>query len=174
MREVCIETGPLEASTNPKIRDYILSTYCEYYLDNEKENCFILIDEEKDKAVGYVLCCSDIKRFRKGAKKYFSSPGDVGLMNALECRGEVFAHELFGKNYPAHLHINISENYRNGGCGSKLISTLLSHLEKEGVKGICLICGYGNKEAIRFYKRNGFVPGLNIFFQGLLMKRKIG
>ncbi len=173
VQHICLETGPGDSFTDKRVGDYILSTYCNYYLDNEAENCFILVDEETDKAVGYILCCPDFKRFEKGIKKYFKSFSETGFENAMECRTELIAHKIFSPLYPAHLHINLNENYRNGGYGTKLIQTLLEELKAQEVKGISLICDYSNKSAIRFYRKNGFVTGFNMFFKGYLMVRKI-
>lgn len=173
VQHICLETGPGDSFTNPRVGDYILSTYCNYYLDNEAENCFVLVDEDIDKAVGYILCCSDFRKYENGIKKYFKSFSEAGFSNAMECRGELLAHKLFSLNYPAHLHINLNENYRNGGNGTKLIQTLLEELKAKDVKGISLICDYSNKGAIKFYKKNGFSAGLNMFFKGFLMVRKI-
>ena len=68
VRQVCINTGPLEAATNPKMHDFILFTYCDYYCEQEPENVFVLVDE-KDKVVGYLLCEPDYRRFSKVFRK---------------------------------------------------------------------------------------------------------
>jgi ribosomal protein S18 acetylase RimI-like enzyme len=59
--------------------------------------------------------------------------------------------------FPAHLHINILDEYQSMGWGSKLMHTLLLQLVAEGVEGVHLGMAADNDRAGRFYERHGFV-----------------
>ena len=79
---------------------------------------------------------------------------------------------IFKKIYPAHLHINILEDYQGKGYGTELMNTLLLKLKEKGIKGVMLLAAEGNAGAVKFYKRNGFktfvtAPG------GVAMGRKL-
>ena len=157
VRQVCINTGPKEASTNPNMRDFILFTFCDYYLEQEPENVFILVDEETDTAQGYVFGARDFKTYIKNMKPYLKKVKKTGKENYRDAIGEILGHAIYSFKYPAHLHIDINEPFRGNGNGSRMISTLTEHMKKnKGVKSIMLIVGTSNKRGINFYNKNGF------------------
>ena len=65
-------------------------------------------------------------------------------------------YRVLGIKYPAHLHIDILDEYQGQGYGTKLIDTLLSRLREMKVPGVVLMAGGENNGAIRFYSRIGF------------------
>lgn len=158
---VCLKTGPDEAPYDERVGTYILNCYCNYYIDWEKNNCFVLTDN--DKAVGYVLCAPYYKKYRQKSADYIKTAKKYAGKDRNEIRAEQFALRLFSKKYPAHLHIDILEQYTGKGSGTALMKTLLGHLKNTGVKGVMLIVGSGNKEAQRFYSRLGFKTKINAF-----------
>lgn len=155
VQQVCINTGPDSAATDDKIREYILSAYCDYYIEQESQNCLVLVDEN-DAAQGYILCAENFKRFRRNFAPYLRKIKKCGFINYVEVIGEVLISGLFSKKYPAHLHIDLNEQCRNGGYGSKMVGMLCESLKSKGICGIMLVVGSGNTDAIRFYKKNGF------------------
>ncbi len=159
---VCKMTGPGECMTDEKIAAYIVNTYCNYYIDNEAENCFVLTDDD-DIARGYIICCSDFGKFRKGFKKYLPVIKANAGKNIFEVYGEFLGTMLFSRSYPAHMHIDINYEFTGKGNGTKLLNELISHLKSKNVKGLMLIVGEGNQEAISFYKKNGFDTLLKAF-----------
>ena len=58
--------------------------------------------------------------------------------------------------YPAHMHIDICNEYQGKGFGTKLIKTLAQYLKDNKVKGLCLSVSKENPNAYKFYLRNGF------------------
>ncbi|MBQ7102316.1 MAG: GNAT family N-acetyltransferase, partial [Clostridia bacterium] len=81
-------------------------------------------------------------------------------------------HGLAARRYPAHLHIDILKGYRGGGNGTRMVETLCGHLKAQGVKGVHLIVGEENPNAIRFYERCGFDTQVK-FTIGRIMGRKL-
>lgn len=157
VRQVCINTGPKEASTDPNLRDFILFTFCDYYLEQEPENVFILVDEETDTAQGYVFGARDFKTYIKNMKPYLEKIKKTGKENYKDAIGEILGHAIFSLKYPAHLHIDINKPFRGNGNGSRMISTLTEHMKKaHGTKSIMLIVGTSNTRGINFYNKNGF------------------
>lgn len=157
VRQVCINTGPSKAKTDEKVRKFILSAYCDYYIECEKENCLVLVDEN-DAAQGYILCADNYGKFRKNFKPYLKKIIKNSCSGFVSSLGEILINGILSKKYPAHLHIDLNRHCRNGGYGSKMIETLCNNLKAKGVCGIMLIVASVNEKAIRFYKRNGFRP----------------
>lgn len=157
VQQVCINTGPAEAKPDEKVRSFILSAYCDYYIGCEKENCLVLVDEN-DVAQGYILCAENYREFRKGFLPYLRKIKKCGMNSFIVSCGEVLINGILSKKYPAHLHIDLNEQCRNSGYGSKMIEMLCERLKEKGVCGIMLIVASVNEKAIRFYKKNGFRP----------------
>ncbi len=155
LRQVCINTGPKETATDKNTRDFIIYTFCDYYLEQEPQNVFALVDEN-DTAQGYVFGAEDFARYRKGLTPYLRKVRKTGLKNYVSALGEVFLHRLFSGKYPAHLHIDINEGFRGGGNGSRMIQKQLENMRSKGIKGIMLVVGTENKRGIKFYEKNGF------------------
>ena len=151
---VCLATS-VGTSAPMKLTRYILAMYCNYYIDNEPENCFVLADDT-DRAVGYIICSSDFYKFASGYKNnYLHEIRCTGIWNTIVARGEIAVHSLFKKSYPAHLHIDILPEYQHMGFGTRLTDTLMEHLKSSGCKGLHLICDTGNTDGVNFYKKYG-------------------
>jgi ribosomal protein S18 acetylase RimI-like enzyme len=73
------------------------------------------------------------------------------LLSALkgELRSPDFSHE-----YPATLHINIKDGFRDQGIGSKLIRAYLDLLKKDGIAGVHFATM--SEKACLFFKSLGF------------------
>lgn len=175
VRRVCLQTVNDEVQfegLNRDNADYFLSVYCDYYIENEPENCFVTVNEN-DEAVGYIICAANVKKWRKVfVKEYFPRIKNHALGNRLTTLGEVVAYTAFSSRYPAHMHIDILKEYRGGGTGTKMLKTLTEHLDSKGVKGVQLCVSAENTRAIKFYKRFGFKRIMN-FGKGFAMGYKI-
>ncbi len=151
--------------------DLLLPVYCDYYIEHEGENCFVCADEN-DNAVGYILCAeSSVKFSQIFVKQYFPKIRHRKFKDRFMALGESAMHCFFAPKYPAHLHIDILKAYR-GGTGTALMQALLAHLKGKGVKGVHLCVDSENKNAIKFYEKNGFKTLLK-FPGGQVMGRKI-
>ncbi len=156
VRQVCINTGPLEAKTNPDMRDFILFTFCDYYCEQEPENAFVLVDEN-DVAQGYVFGSTNFWSYIKKIRPYLAKVKKLGRSYYMDALGEIIGHGVYSLRYPAHLHIDINAPFRGNGNGSRMISTLTEHMKNDmGSKSIMLIVGTSNKRGINFYQKNGF------------------
>lgn len=155
VRQVCVNTGPVEAKTDAAAREHLLAVYCDYYCEKEPRNVFVLVDEN-DIAQGYILCAENFRDYRKNFAPYMKKLRKSGIGNCVLPLGEQIVYSFFGRKYPAHLHIDINPELTGGGNGTRLMQTLLKHLKAKGVRGVMLIVGSVNTVAIRFYKRNGF------------------
>ncbi len=172
VRQVCINTGPLEAATDPVMRKFILRTFCDYYCEMEPQNVYVLADEN-DTAQGYVFIAENFKLYSKNFKKYLADIKTTGKSNYFEVLGELALYGLLSKKYPAHLHIDINAPFRGNGNGSKMVQTQLENLRKKNVKGVMLIVGSNNYRGIKFYEKNGFRKYLTIKNRGTVMVREL-
>ena len=175
VQEICLRTAdddyPFTTIEERPFRDYLLSTYCDYYIEREPENCFVLTDEN-DEAVGYILCAKEKKKYRRVFLKEYQPRVFCDRKAKIESWGEAWVHGLAARRYPAHLHIDILKGYRGGGNGTRMIVTLLEHLKAENVKGIHLVVSEENQKAIRFYERCGFITLLK-FGKGRIMGKQL-
>ncbi len=153
---VCRMTAGELSIKDEKVGRRMSKMFSTYYARECYDSCFVLVDES-DKAVGYILCEPDYRRFSKIFRKV-----DVPEIYKLDrksgrkCWFFPVPYSFYAIKYPAHLHIDLLPEYQNGGYGSKMIQMLLEDLKSKNVKGVMLITGIWNHGAIRFYKRNGF------------------
>jgi GNAT superfamily N-acetyltransferase len=107
------------------------------YLKHDPELAYIALDGEK--VAGYLVGSLDdpatASRFRDVAVPAFAS------MTA---------------KLPAHLHVNLAPDYRNGGLGGRLIAAFVADLKRRNVPGVHVVTGLGARN-VSFYNRNGFL-----------------
>lgn len=161
-----------EKSMNEELAGKITATiYSTYYIKEESENCFVL--EDDGLVVGYIICAENCNKFYKKFRTVYAE--DVKKLDKFS---GVFAkilpipYIIFGKQYPAHLHINLLSEYQGKGYGTDLINTLIQKLQLKGIKGVMLMASKENTGAIRFYKRNGFKK-IATAFGGVAMGKKL-
>lgn len=172
MEGICLYTAEERLRDTQKHCENTLYLYNRYYTRAERENCFVAVDKN-DKAVGYIICAPDFKRYKNGFfKNELKSVFSLGIKYGVSAFFEVLAQKAVSKEYPAHLHIDIMPDYQGGGTGTALIHTLLAHLKEQNIKGIMLGVAKANEGAIRFYKRNGFTV-LSSVGGGVIMVQKL-
>jgi ribosomal protein S18 acetylase RimI-like enzyme len=152
--KICRDTSSLKR--NEKWDKIVTTLYCEYYVKEEPQNCFVAVNEN-DEAIGYIICAEDYNKFKKDfKKKYFSKLRKLSIGQVIEKRLSFVFDKKIAKVYPAHLHIDIIDGYQRMGVGSRLMNTLVEHLKNKGVKGVHLGCGASNEKGCNFYKKYGF------------------
>lgn len=151
---VCLNSEE-EGIESKEVQEFVLHTFCDYYIDNEPENCFVLDDDGK--AVGYVICAENYDKYKKiFDEKYLplNKPLEPRLYQWAEV--STVLQNKYKKEYPAHLHIDLLPPYHRKGYGGKLIKTLFEHLKNKGVCGVMLTAGPQNEAGVNFYKKHGF------------------
>ena len=172
VRNVCLDTAGSNAR-EPKISRSLLATFCDYYIERESGHCFVAVDTQEDKAVGYILCAPYYSRYsRIFRSEYMPRVKGCGFVPVTEAWGSLIVPFFFKKKNPAHMHIDIEPGYHRAGIGTRLMNTLLEHLKNEGVSGVMLIVGEGNTNARAFYKKCGF-DELYVTKSGVVMARKV-
>jgi len=156
VKEIFFETSPRKSFQSVSEKDSFLYQYLEYYSDHYPG--YFLIAIYKNKAIGYICASPD-------------SNSDVFLLDNLP------HFKLFQKyfiDFPAHLHINMSEASQGLGVGSRLVSHLESLLQVK--KGLHLITTPKAKNR-SFYSKNGYsieiireYNGVELLFMGKSLK----
>ena len=168
VQHICIETGPPKAKRGEnQARATLLATYCDYYVEREPQNCFVIADEN-DEAVGYIICAENYWKYYEAFMRNYA-PRTKGFLpyHRVECLASAWLPR-FLKKYPAHLHINILPSHQRMGLGSKLMDTLTAHLREKGVPGVMLGVGADNKKGRNFYNKYGFKTLLRVPFSVIM------
>jgi GNAT superfamily N-acetyltransferase len=59
------------------------------------------------------------------------------------------------QDYPAHLHVNVAQRYRNRGLGTALVGRFIELAKLHSLEGIHLVTS-STARSIPFYRRLGF------------------
>jgi len=147
---VCLKTA---GAGLRRFKKFLLVSFCDYYIETEPENCFVAADE-RDVAVGYVLCSQDTKEWKRIFDESYIKR--LPLLFRPIARGSGAEALKWAEEYPAHLHIDILSDYQHCGVGVKLMETLIVHLRQKGVTGVQLSVAKNNIGAQTFYQKCGF------------------
>ncbi|MFO8018381.1 MAG: GNAT family N-acetyltransferase [Promethearchaeia archaeon] len=176
---VCFHCGYYGGDASPYFSDKNLFglLFCSYYPKYEPENGFVAVTQEnnKRKIIGYALSSLDTKKYEKIYKqkikwklilrlyiytswRYHSDFHIVRrfLKNSKPETGETINEIAYWEEYPAHLHIDVLNQYQRKGIGTRLIKSLEDHLISKGVKGVCLGTSEKNYKSIPFYKKHNY------------------
>ena len=151
---VCLhcEDGPEDP---PDLQEFVLHTFCDYYIDHEPQNCFVLDDDGK--AVGYIICAENYDSYKKiFDEEYLPLNKHLGEGLYNWAVNSTNLQNKYKEEYPAHLHIDLTPPYHRKGFGGKLIKALCQHLAEKGIPGVMLTVGSENYNGINFYKKCGF------------------
>ena len=162
VRAVCTAA---DGHFSPAQRDILLTLYCNYYIEQEPEHCLVLADED-GRTVGSCIAAFDWFQYKTRYKAvYLPLLRQYGGRIRVWCKQtEMRCLDRFASDYPAHLHIDLLEEWRGRGYGTKLLAAMAELLSGEGVPAVMLGVGNTNTGARRFYARFGFreigrVPG---------------
>lgn len=155
VRYICLNSEG-ENTDSAATNRYVLTTYCNYYIENEPENCFVA-EADNGEVAGYVICTEDFGRFYPVfLKKYVPRALCISPVRAVMAVKSVKLQKKYGDEYPAHLHIDVLPQYQRQGLGGSLIDELCDSLNEKEVKGLMLTVGSDNATGISFYKKYGF------------------
>ncbi len=155
IRFICLNSdGPCRATK--RRQHFLLTTYCDYFIEKESENVFVAADEN-NKAIGYILCAENYDKFKETFySEYLPRIRKCEFRFRKSAMRSTLVQEEYKKEYPAHLHIDILPDYQRMGLGHKLMDSLCEKLKEKGVKGVCLTVWSGNQKGRRFYEKYGF------------------
>jgi ribosomal protein S18 acetylase RimI-like enzyme len=135
------------------MKEFLLTAFCDYYIEKEPQNCFVVADDQK--AFGYILCAENSKAWSElFSKEYVGKLSNLSLQQY--CEGTIATPLKFADQYPAHLHIDILPDCQRMGIGTKLMDALVSHLRDKNIPGLMFSVARTNVSAQAFYKKYGF------------------
>ncbi|KAJ7682656.1 acyl-CoA N-acyltransferase [Mycena polygramma] len=128
---------------------------------------FVLVDESKDQVVGYIVGSTDTRAYEQyAAEHWWPVQAEKFPPSAMTREADKRYAALLRKMHtatdasiafsPAHMHINILEEYQGQGWGRKMVQTALDYLKGEGINKLWLGMDPRNTDARKFYERLGF------------------
>ena len=169
VQDICLATSWLAHDPSATNRAIVCSMYCDYYLDNEPEYCFVAVDEN-DIPIGYVLGAVDLDSYHDQMKdNYLPVVRKVSGSDYFRFSAEIKLEQRYIKQgYTAHLHMDVldeyltdepskaSEKYRNDEIPKALLETLENKLKEKFIEGLFLVCGVKDKATCQFYESLGY------------------
>ena len=108
------------------------------YIEKHRSSFFLALDAD-GRAVGYLAGCLE-------------NPIILGHFNDV-----AYFHDIedICRDYPAHLHVNVAERYRNRGLGTALVRRFVEWAKLHSIEGIHVVTS-STAQSIPFYRRSGF------------------
>ena len=153
LRAVCLEQASERARTDEAYGKITLLMYCDAYL--EHGIAYMLVDQN-DIARGYVFAAEDARTWRRDFEPYRKRIAELGPEYERRVADELDFYQSVADEYPAHLHIDISQKYTGQGGGRMLMEALLARLREDGVAGVVFGVAAANERAVGFYRHMGF------------------
>lgn len=155
VQDVCVATSQTVDKDTPLDRALVCAMYCDYYLDNQSEFCFVA--EDDGKVIGYILCGADVDDYdSKMQNLYYPLIHKLNGNAYFDFVASRKIEQRYIRNgYTAHLHIDVLPEYQRQGIGTKLFETLCQKLKEVCVEGLYLICAKKNQPARNFYEKCG-------------------
>lgn len=152
IQKICIETS-VSVFQKAEMQNMLLTAFCNYYINEEPENCFVAV--KGTSVAGYILSTENSAVWaEKFEKNYIAVTDDHMLKHFYQ---EILKTPLkYAKDYPAHLHIDILDEYQSMGIGTMLMERLVKHLKEKGVSGLMLSVACDNVKGQKFYEKFGF------------------
>ncbi len=143
--------------------------FTRYYTEHETD--YVWVAAVSTGVVGFLLGCADTTTQTRLWRRYIihtvlrralggryrlgkRTAGFAWGMLAGSMRGENPWVDL--REYPAHLQIDVKQDYRGFGVGRRLIEAYLAQLKETGISGVHLETTSHNEAACALYEKVGF------------------
>ena len=135
------------------------------YLRFAPDHAFVL--EKEGRVLGYAVGAGDTAAFAEDLERGWwpmlrtklkaevpSAPGDAYVFDYIRQPEEIA--DAINSIYPAHLHINLTQEAQGHGRGSTLLRQLITSLAASGAQGVHLGVNQHNEAVTAFYRKFGF------------------
>ncbi|MCB9026271.1 MAG: GNAT family N-acetyltransferase [Bdellovibrionaceae bacterium] len=117
-----------------------LDCWFNIYLDKWPENVLVALSP-KNEFMGYLLGC-------------FNSQKALPILKLKISSYSIFEEHFY--DFPAHLHVNVSNDFQGQGVGKKLIEYFQNMLKENSIQGLHAITS-SDASNIQFYAKLGFL-----------------
>ena len=192
VREICCETGlPGGRPIEPERREF----FAEYWIGPYQRICpdwTWVARDDSGEVIGYLTAAPRTEAFNRARfwrchlawvaaitfRRYSATVDTRRFMREFTARQSRPEERFPGlsqcgalRDFPAHLHMNLTASARGKRAGTALLNALAGRLCEEGIHGAHLVCGAG---PVGFYSKQGFetleqvevAPGIPIFAMG--------
>ncbi len=167
VQRICLDNAGC-ANASADTQKYTLIMYCNYYIEQEPQNCFVAVNND-DEVVGYLLCSENYDAYeRVFSEVYLPQAAAVSAKRYVDAKMDMLTHSMFRDSYKCHFHIDVDEKYRGEGLGTQLLDAMKTRLRKRRIERVMLVCDENNSSVVDFYGKNGFTPLIETKF-GLAM-----
>lgn len=150
-------------------RRIFLDAFYAYYTDYEPEHSWVAL--ANDEVVGFITGCIDTEKKDKIVNRKINPKMVFRLLTSyyqLGPKGKQYIRRMLKSkrlhlhpsveldHYPAHLHINVDENWRGYGIGIRLMKVYLDQLSYLRIPGVHLGTSSENIVACKMYEKLGF------------------
>lgn len=171
IRKICADTAKGSFAKKPKRREAICNVYIDYYLDNEPQNVFIALDDEKDFACGYIVCSTNSSLFQEKFKKeYLKKIKKNSYILYLFQKICLKVSKKLDDKYIAGFHINIDSKYQGKKIGNLLLTKLGLNLLEKNIDTMYLVTENRKTRGYGFYSHFGFTEAEQYFLGSLCLK----
>lgn len=136
--DIFFRSSVRQSFESDEARARFLATWTGWYLSEGAADVWLSLDDAGT-VIGYLTGCRD----SRAARPLFTTVP----------RYDAFA-DLFDR-FPAHLHVNVHPDHRNGGIGAALVE----HFAAVCGTGVHVVTGAGARNAA-FYRRHGFTEAV--------------
>ncbi len=150
IREIFFESSSRTIFENEQEKESFFHKYLGFYLENYPEHVYLALENEN--LLGYLCGVVDSSKEEK--------------LNHLLSHYQIFSN--YYPDYPAHLHMNVTESARGKEVGASLLEAFCVELKKQNIKGLHIITSIQARNR-HFYSKNSFLfekQHQNLLFMG--------
>ena len=157
VQDICVASSKYADNDTAPNRALLCAMYCDYYLDNQADYCFVAVDDN-DIPVGYVLSAVDLDDYEeKMQEEYLQLVRKLSGSDYFRFIAETkVVQRYIRQGYTAHFRVNVLEEHQRQGVGSELIGALEAKLREMFVEGFYVIVDKKNSSARAFCDKMGF------------------
>lgn len=142
---ICADTGRQGSPVDDDEREAFAEHWIGPYRELRPDWTYVAVVDKK--VIGYLTGCPDTLSFEKERRRVFQPRPDSREFFPQAIRLKLWTE------HPAHLHMNVSADYRGFGTGAALLRAFFAELRKAGVPSAHVICG---PSAAPFWERMAF------------------
>ena len=159
IKAICADTGRQGEPVDDEEREAFSEHWIAPYRELRPDWTMVAVVDQK--VIGYRTGCPDTLSFEKERRRVFRPQPDSRDLFPVDIRLKLWTE------HPAHLHMNVSADFRGMGAGAGLLKAYIAELKKAGISSAHVICG---PAAAAYWERMSFrtaaiveaAPGINL------------